>query len=277
MKLYDEEGISKARSCRAKAKKGYLQQLEVLMCKQFPNTDIRAEPHMNSKVHVWKKYYGTLLGMMGKSGLGWDDTRCMIDPSARSMRYKSWSYFPAWCEIFGKDQENGEVTHDVNETENLSDNVTEIELVDCYVPTAEWCPDLGYVGNDNAFFGDNQANVEANVNSTASNKKCMSSTKNRKPHQDAQDDGLATAVFTFCETTNKRLGEWSKKYFVDYDEVSIRSTIFKAVGRVPGIDMNDQILISDRLVDNPKKMDLFFRLPDEARACMVGLMLNGKY
>ncbi|KAL0418905.1 UNVERIFIED_CONTAM: hypothetical protein Sradi_1304000 [Sesamum radiatum] len=257
------------------------------MCKQFPNTDIRSESHIKSKIHVWKKYYGTLLGMIGKSGLGWDDTRCMVIvksqdvwmniASARSMRYKSWSYFPTWREIFGKDQENGEVTHDVNETENLSDNVTEIELVDCYVPTAEWCPDLGYVGNDNAFVGDNQANVEANVNSTTSNKKCTSSNKNRKPHQDAQDDGLATTVFTFCETTNKRLGEWSKKHFVDYDEVSIRSTIFKAIGRVPEIDMNDQILISDRLVYNPKKMDLFFSLPEEARACMVGLMLNGKY
>ncbi|KAL0349829.1 UNVERIFIED_CONTAM: hypothetical protein Sradi_4132100 [Sesamum radiatum] len=133
--------------------------------------------------------------MIGKGGLGWDDTRCMvtvasqdvwdeyckIDPSARSMRYKSWPYFPAWHEIFGKDRVNGEVTHDVNEMENLSDNVAETEPEDCYILTVEWCPNLGYVGNDNAFVGDNQANVEANVNSTASNKKFTSSTKNKRP------------------------------------------------------------------------------------------------
>ncbi|KAL0295401.1 UNVERIFIED_CONTAM: hypothetical protein Sangu_2510200 [Sesamum angustifolium] len=41
---------------------GYLSQLETLMCKQFRNSDLRVEPHINSKIHVWKKYCSSLIG-----------------------------------------------------------------------------------------------------------------------------------------------------------------------------------------------------------------------
>ncbi|KAK4435695.1 hypothetical protein Salat_0733000 [Sesamum alatum] len=73
-----------------------------------------------------------------------------------------------------------------------------------------------------------------------------------------KDDGLTAAVNTFCDSANQRLGELSKKLFADYDEAEKRSSVYKAVGKVSGIDLNDQILLSDRLVENPKKMDLFF-------------------
>ncbi|KAK4408047.1 protein HUA2-LIKE 2 [Sesamum angolense] len=61
MNPVDEEGTSNPRRFRV----GYLNQLETLMFKQFPNADLRAEPHNNSKIHVWKKYYSTLVGGMG--------------------------------------------------------------------------------------------------------------------------------------------------------------------------------------------------------------------
>ncbi|KAK4426561.1 hypothetical protein Salat_1424700 [Sesamum alatum] len=63
---------------------GYLNQLEALMQKTFPNTDIRPEPHINSKIHVRKKNYG----MMAKSGFGWDDSRCMITVDSQDIRNK---------------------------------------------------------------------------------------------------------------------------------------------------------------------------------------------
>ncbi|KAL0401316.1 UNVERIFIED_CONTAM: hypothetical protein Slati_4161500 [Sesamum latifolium] len=228
--------------------------------------------------------------MMGKSGFGWDDSRCMItvdsqevwdeyckiDSSARTMRYKSWPFFSAWREIFGKDRAVGEVTVEVHPTVNDTDTEAETETQEYYVPTAEWCPGVGYIGNDNGTPGDNQENVDRNATSTASQKKPTSSGKKRKRRVPVADDGLTDAVNTFCDTANQRLSEISKKLFVDYEEVEKRSTVYAIVGNIPGIDLNDQILISDRLVENSKKMDLFFSLSDDARARMVGLMLRGK-
>ncbi|KAL0374105.1 UNVERIFIED_CONTAM: hypothetical protein Sradi_3326200 [Sesamum radiatum] len=235
--------------CENGFRAGYLNQLEALMFKKFPNTDLRAEPHINSKIHIWKKNYNTQVGMMDKSGLGWDDNRymvtvdsqdvreeyCKVDPTAQTMRYKSWPFFPTWREIFGRDRvDGGCILEIVNEYVHPSKSqVGQTDTQECYVPTAEWCPKFGYVGNDRATSED-------------------------------------------IQSVDARLTELSKKLFVDYIEVEKRAIVYEAVGKVPGIDLNDQIIISDKLVENPKKRDIFFSLPDEARARMVGLMLNGK-
>ncbi|KAL0342703.1 UNVERIFIED_CONTAM: hypothetical protein Scaly_1932900 [Sesamum calycinum] len=57
---------------------GYLAQLEAHMQRSFPHSNIKAEPHITSKLHVWKKQYSTFVTMMSKSRLGWDDSRCMV-------------------------------------------------------------------------------------------------------------------------------------------------------------------------------------------------------
>ncbi|KAK4424909.1 hypothetical protein Salat_1684500 [Sesamum alatum] len=137
----------------------------------------------------------------------------------------------------------GQYTNDPPPVVNLADDGVEDDTQDCYVPTAEWCPNTG---------------------------------KKRKAKMIVQDDGLTNAVNTFCDSANERLGELSKKLFADFDEIEKRSSVYEAVGKVAGIDLNDQILLSDCLVENPKKMDLFFSLPGDARARTIHLMLDGK-
>ncbi|KAK4434522.1 hypothetical protein Salat_0615000 [Sesamum alatum] len=170
----------------------------------------------------------------------------------------------------------GQYTNDPPPVVNLADDGVEDETQDCYVPTAEWCPNTGYAGNDNVTGGGTQGNVEVKVNSTASQKKIGSSGKKRKTKMIVQDHGLTYAVNKCCDSANERLGELSKKLFADFDEIEKRSSVYEAVGKVPGVDLNDQLLLSDRLVENPKKMDLFFSLPEDARARMICLMLEGK-
>ncbi|KAK4435016.1 hypothetical protein Salat_0664600 [Sesamum alatum] len=211
MTLVDEEGSSKPRGCRMKADKPntrrtWTQREEE---KQFLNMDIRGEPPINSKIHLWKKNYDTLTCMMAKSGFGWDDSWCMITVD----------------------------TQDIWE---------------------EFC----------------KANVDVNVTSTASHKKIGSSRKKRNEKIIVQDDGLTNAANTFCDSANERLGELSKKLFADYNEAEKRSSIYEAIGKVPGIDLNDQILISDRLVENPKRMDLFFSLPEDARLILCLMTIS---
>ncbi|KAL0423566.1 UNVERIFIED_CONTAM: hypothetical protein Sradi_0891400 [Sesamum radiatum] len=100
--------------------------------------------------------------MMSKSGLSWDDSRCMvtvdsqdvwddyckIDPTTRTTRYKTWSFFLAWRGIFGKDRANGEVTRDANKKVDPPPSLVDNDPTDCYVPMAEWCPNFGYFRND---------------------------------------------------------------------------------------------------------------------------------
>ncbi|KAL0366961.1 UNVERIFIED_CONTAM: hypothetical protein Sradi_3586200 [Sesamum radiatum] len=256
--------------CENGFRAGYLNQLEALMCKQFPDTDIKAEPHINSKIHVWKKYYSTLVGMMAKSGFGWDDSRCMITVDSQEVwdefckhcknnAVQVWPFFSAWREIFGRDRAEGERIFETTPeiVQNQKSNFVQTDTQECYVPTAEWCPDFGYAGNDKAISDEVQVTPDPNVNSTASNMKSGSASRKRKGCKVADDDILSNAVEKFCASADARLAEISKKLFVDYIEVEKRSAIFEAIGKIPGIDLNDQIVVANRLVDNPRKWTFF--------------------
>lgn len=57
---------------------GYLSLLEDEMNKVFPGTNIRTNPYINSKIHVWKKNHGSLVSLLRKSGICWNDKDKMI-------------------------------------------------------------------------------------------------------------------------------------------------------------------------------------------------------
>ncbi|KAL0292200.1 UNVERIFIED_CONTAM: hypothetical protein Sangu_3256000 [Sesamum angustifolium] len=146
---------------------GYLGVLEQLLNKACPNSGLKAEPHISSKIHVWKKTYGCINDMMGRSGFGWCQTTntidvkddvfdnfAKIDSFAKTLRYKSFPYYAQWCEVFGKDRATGERGFDpilaprnpshTAETER-SENVP--VTPEYYVPT----PDPTLYGDDDEF------------------------------------------------------------------------------------------------------------------------------
>lgn len=62
-------------------KSGYGKQVEKWMHEKLPGTDIKAIPHIESRVKLWKKQYNAIAEMLGPtaSGFGWNDTdKCII-------------------------------------------------------------------------------------------------------------------------------------------------------------------------------------------------------
>lgn len=74
-----KEIVSRGMKCDNGFKTGYLGMLENHLAQQFPCTDLKAEPHIHSKIHVWKKQYGCLSTMMSRSGFGWNDTVNIVE------------------------------------------------------------------------------------------------------------------------------------------------------------------------------------------------------
>ena len=58
---------------------GYLQVLEGKIIKALPGTDLRATPHIESKIKKWKKVYNSLFSLLSLSGIGWNGTDKMLD------------------------------------------------------------------------------------------------------------------------------------------------------------------------------------------------------
>lgn len=57
----------------------YLAILEATITEKFPGTDLKATPHINSKIHVWKRQFGCLQSMLNKSGFGYNEKTCTIE------------------------------------------------------------------------------------------------------------------------------------------------------------------------------------------------------
>ncbi|KAL8503400.1 hypothetical protein ACS0TY_022222 [Phlomoides rotata] len=102
---------------------GYLNFLSTYMKHVFPNTDLKPEPHITSRITVWKRNCHCLFEILKNSGVGLDSTTKMIeatdeqwdafmkkDLNARLMTSKSWPLYEDWCEIFGQSRATGEAS-----------------------------------------------------------------------------------------------------------------------------------------------------------------------
>ncbi|KAH6793594.1 hypothetical protein C2S52_004071 [Perilla frutescens var. hirtella] len=256
---------------------GYLNVLEQNMAKAFPGTDIRATPHICSKIHVWKRDYGTILSILtGRTGVGWNDSTKMIDANddiwdaaikvdknARVMRYKSWPYYHDWCEIFGKDRATGEQAEDVmdavNELFSATKNKEKEVIVDIdllpHDVNDEIKPDSTYqpVGND-------------------TDKK--NGGKKRKLADGSE--GLYELLGSFCQNTETRLGDIARRIGYEQDVSAARKEVFEVVGKIGGLTLQEKLLVSKTLVKNTEDLELFSSLPEDARAEFVRMMLAGR-
>ncbi|KAG6384058.1 hypothetical protein SASPL_156146 [Salvia splendens] len=78
---------------------GYLKKLEDDLRREFHTTDLKANHKIDCDDEMWRQIVKN-------------------DPNARFIRGKSWPYYDAWKEIFGKDRANGEGAEDILEAVN---------------------------------------------------------------------------------------------------------------------------------------------------------------
>ena len=71
-------------------KSGYLTYIEKEMAKVLPHADLKADPHIRSKVKILKKQLPYVLEIMQNgSGFGWDDEKNMVTGDRET--YMGWS------------------------------------------------------------------------------------------------------------------------------------------------------------------------------------------
>ncbi|KAG8386295.1 hypothetical protein BUALT_Bualt03G0134200 [Buddleja alternifolia] len=253
---------------------GYLHELEQAMIKTFPGTNLRAQPHINSKIHTWKKQYGSLFMMMDKSGVGWNETTGMLettdeawervirnDPSARLMRYKSWPFYREWCEVFGKDRATGEGAEDIAEAVGglMNDENQEEDLV-------------GKEANQQENAGETETtSVNENAGSSSS-KKIGKRKRNVVDYQDTVVDFLGA----FVENSKDRLGDIARNLSLEYDISLKQREVFKIVENMEGLNEEEKLIASQMLVKNSDDLMLFFSLPAERKIKYVRMKLDGR-
>ncbi|KAK8490605.1 hypothetical protein V6N11_038063 [Hibiscus sabdariffa] len=137
---------------------GYLSYIEKMLVAKLPTAQIRANPHIESRVKLLKRQYNALSEMLNiGSGFGWnEEEKCLIapkdvfddwvrsHPTAAGLRNKPFSFFDDLVQIFGKERATGtaaETTADAVENLVMEDNTFLVEVMGkvgtAYQKTAE--------------------------------------------------------------------------------------------------------------------------------------------
>ncbi|KAK6130956.1 hypothetical protein DH2020_035304 [Rehmannia glutinosa] len=273
-----KELVAQGYKCDNGLKAGYQHLLERSLFQAFPGTELRAEPHIASKLTVWKKKYASICMMMRKSGFGWDDSNNQIivkedaiwndyvntDANANTMRYKSWPMYKEWCDIFGKDRatgENAEVFHDVIQ-----------EILNGGQPNdARREPEQIPVTPNSQFQPDTTSEVRGESSTTNKNNR----NKKRKTN-DAMEDRFLDLMASFCEKANNRLGDLAQRIGFDQDTRQQLKVVFDALSEMSFLSVEDNLAITKQLCNNAQDLDMFFSLTDEYKGKMVKMMRDGR-
>ncbi|KAG8377496.1 hypothetical protein BUALT_Bualt08G0039000 [Buddleja alternifolia] len=275
-----KELVARGWKCDNGFRTGYQGHLEQAMHQAFPGTDIRAEPHINSRLTVWKKNYGSINTMLSRSGFAsntsktvdvssdqvWDNF-VKKDSNARTMRHKSWPLYKDWCEIFGKDRATGE------DAEGFADIAAGLRA------NGNGKQQVGTMDEVLIFHHTEEDGAESidvsHINSSVGAGKSDKSRK-RKSSDDCFE-GFIDIMKTFCTQTDSRLGAIASRMGFEHDASKCRKTVYESLGRITKLTVDDKLFVSKRLIEDTKNMDLFFSLSDEDASSMVSMIFEGRY
>ncbi|KAG8371437.1 hypothetical protein BUALT_Bualt13G0087500 [Buddleja alternifolia] len=211
---------------------GYQGFLERAMLQAFPGTTIRADPHINSKIHVWKKNHASIATMLSRSGFGWNDASSTLDVEsgevwdnyvkinnwARTMRHKSWPLYKDWCQIFGKDRATGE------NAEAFADVVQDLLHKDHGKEDAggDYVPIFHPIGNEE---GDSPTSICRGA-STVSGK---SKASKKRKSMDDDDNEFMDIMRSYCDKMDSKLGDISRRIGFEHDASNYRKQLFETL------------------------------------------------
>ncbi|KAL8511794.1 hypothetical protein ACS0TY_018287 [Phlomoides rotata] len=279
------ELVVKGLKCDNGFKSGYLNLLENMLAVKFPGTDLKGDPHINSKIHVWKKQYGCLKLMLGVSGIGLNSTTYHIDalpevwaahikadPTARGMKNKSFPFYADWLEIFGNDRATGV---DSQSHVDAGDDVINKTGQNAAGSTGgHYSGDMPHA-NEFSYVDPASFNVGESSSATKEN------SKGKRKQIDALDVQFVDAIGNFCDKSDSRFGQIAdtmgniaQRVGSEIDACNRRGQVYEQLGLIGYLTVESRVEIAQYLCNNPKDMDLFFSLPDDAKNVLVNRIMK---
>ncbi|GMP94802.1 hypothetical protein CsSME_00044107 [Camellia sinensis var. sinensis] len=252
---------------------GFYSELEKLIILAFPGTDLRASPHIESKIKFWRRQYNLLTDMLRLSGFGWDDSEKMIlvdsdevwqnyvkrEPDAKGMRNVPFIYYEDWVILFGKDRATGVLAEgpaDMVDALEKEDQTTE----ECYTPIVD-LPDCSLSASGTPC---NQGG-----SGTTSKKRAREAEGIAKGLVD-----MAVEFGSFFKKTNTTMEEIAHRIGYAQDLSQARKLVNGELAKLR-LNTNDRLRAATLIVKDAERVDLFFSLPEEEKMEWVCLLLAG--
>ncbi|KAL8462248.1 hypothetical protein ACS0TY_033340 [Phlomoides rotata] len=273
--------VVKGQKCDNGFRSGYLLILENVLVNKFPGTNLKGDPHINSKIHVWKKQYSCLKTMLGNSGIGLNtttfriealpevwDAHMKVDPTARTLKNKSFPFYSDWVEIFGNDRATGIDSQGPCDAEQDVINQTARR------PNSSTGLDQGFdttAQNENNLPDFNSFNVGESSSATKDKGKGV-----KRKQVDPMELQFIDTVGHFADKADSRFGQIAdtmgniaQRVGFQFDACKKRGEVYDHLGLMDFLTVGWRVKVAQYLCNNSKDMDLFFSLPDDVKKVLV--------
>ncbi|XP_073134621.1 uncharacterized protein [Henckelia pumila] len=274
-----KEVISKGWKSDNGFRSGYLSLLETAMQTEIRGCNLHGIPHINSKIHVWKKTYSTLVTILTRSGVGWNDAEHTIDAtdetwediikgdqSLRTMRHKQWIHFHDWCEIFGNDCAAGDqrLNYDnaLFDVFKLPDEPVTNESIRVDTPTA---PVLE-VSRDS--ISETETPLSKPISATTSK-------RNKRTKVNDVDESIVKAINNFAHITKDTMSALIKEMAAEEKISDAQDMVLEGLQGLTELNEEEQVRAAQLLFKSHDELALFKRLGEKGRICLVKRFLQG--
>ncbi|KAL8485671.1 hypothetical protein ACS0TY_027815 [Phlomoides rotata] len=273
--------VLRGHKCDNGFRSGYLTLLENALVVKFPGTDLKGEPHINSKMHVWKRQYVCLRNMLGISGVGLNSTtfhvdalpevweaQIKVDGFTKSLMNKAFPFYSQWVEIFGNDRANGQ------DSQLYADTVNEMSQSGrnkkyCEMDVDDNCESNPAAGN----YTTDKTSFEVDETSAAPVGKGKGTKLKQADVVDGQFmDTVGSYLVGSKETFGQiaqTMGHIAQRMGSEFDNRQRREQVYNNLSEIDFISVEARVAIAQYLCNNTKDMDMFFGLPDEAKTVFV--------
>ncbi|KAL8486852.1 hypothetical protein ACS0TY_023518 [Phlomoides rotata] len=252
-----KELVVKGHKCDNGFKTGYLMLLENMLANKFPGTNLKGDPHINSKIHT----------MLGNSGIGLNNTTYRIDampevdPIARTLKNNVFPFYADWCEIFGNDRANGMDSQFYSDTVNeMNTQTTKKRGSSCGGDQA------GEIPLTNDFSGAEFSSF--NVGESSSATKDKDKTSKRRQVDELQVQFIDT-IGALCDKNHDKfgaiadtMGNIAQRIGSEFEACKKRGLVYDQLETFELLSVEARVEVAQYLCNNSKDMDLFLSLPE---------------
>ncbi|XVF86106.1 hypothetical protein PTKIN_Ptkin18bG0014500 [Pterospermum kingtungense] len=263
--------------------------------KDLPNSYIKSEPHIESRVRLLKRQYNAISDMLTLgSGFGWNDIEKCITalkdvyadwvrshPSAKGLRNKPFPFYYNFVTIFGKDRANGQDAETAAEAVEGQDKKDSEDDNGCG-PFNSKTDDVSVHFVPDGQYDTSQADTDAKVDVATSTihpniGKGAHGTGKKKAKTAYGNNPLVHHVLRFqtaYEKTTEQIAGIAS-FFIKETEVSDRrQALFNELKKLDGFSRKEMLIAGEYMVRNTYKIDYFFSLPTDFKHEYIKMVLT---
>ncbi|KAL5741739.1 hypothetical protein ACOSP7_028471 [Xanthoceras sorbifolium] len=218
-------------------KAGSLAQMEKALNQICPGSNLKANPHLKSKLKKWKKNYSIIYDMMNTSGFAWNDHHS----SAAEWRNKPYPIFDKLANIFGKDRANGKGAE---------------------VPS-EMMVDIGNDEGDDVIEDASPISINKKSNNSRS-------TQGKRKRRSSNDGAIVSVLKELVEVSAKKMDIVAETFHNRNEDHSDIAKELKDMGLSPF----EQIKTLKFILEKPQNISLFMSLDGEMKNYYVDSLLS---